>query len=369
MSQRDQDPSSKTEDPTQRKIDDALEKGNVAKSQEVSNVFMLATMGLFLIAFIPSMATGIRDLLIGFLARPHSFIFERDVLIVIMREISIEVVGIMAAPVLLIAASGIAGNLIQHPPIFSTAKLKPDMSKHNPFTNLKKKFSLRQLVQFGMSLAKMALVVSVVGMLFVPKASMLTQLMTVEPEEIPPLILELALWLVGAVTIVMIFITGLDLAYQKWEHMKSQRMSRTEVKDEHKESDGSPEVKKRLREIRNEKGRARMMSQIPDATVVVTNPTHYAIALKYEHGEMDAPIVVAKGADHLALRIREAAKEHRIPIVENKPLAQALYATAELDREIPLEHFQAVAEVIGYIMKLKGRKLGARTARAQPTIH
>ena len=369
MSQREEDPSSKTEDPTQRKIDDALEKGNVAKSQEVSNVFMLATMGLILIAFIPFMATSIQELLIGFLARPHGFVFEPDVLVIIMREIGIEVVGIMAVPVLLIAVSGVTSNLIQHPPIFSTEKLKPQLSKHNPFTNLKKKFSLRQLVQFGMSLAKMTLVVVVVGILFVPKASMLTQLMTVELEEIPPLILRLALFLVGAVTIVMIFIAGLDLAYQKWEHMKSQRMSRTEVKDEHKESDGSPEVKKRLREIRQDKGRARMIAQIPDATVVVTNPTHYAIALKYEHGEMDAPIVVAKGADHLALRIREAAKEHRIPIVENKPLAQALYATAELDREIPFEHFQAVAEVIGYIMKLKGRKLGSRSGRPQQTIH
>ena len=369
MSQRDQDPSSKTEDPTPRKLDDALEKGNVAKSQEVSNVFMLATMGLILVAFIPYMATSIRELLIGFLARPHGFVFEPRVLVIIMREISIEVLGIMAVPVMLIAVSGIISNLIQHPPIFSTEKLKPDLSKHNPFTNLKKKFSLRQLVQFGMSLAKMALVVAVVGILFVPKASMLTQLMTVELEEIPPLILQLALWLVGAVTVVMIFIAGLDFAYQKWEHTKSQRMSRTEVKDEHKESDGSPEVKKRLREIRQEKGRARMIAQIPEATVVVTNPTHYAIALKYEHGEMDAPIVVAKGADNVAFRIREAAKEHRIPIVENKPLAQALYATAELDREIPLEHFQAVAEVIGYIMKMKGRKLGARAGRAQPTIH
>lgn len=369
MSQRDQDPSSKTEDPTQRKLDDALEKGNVAKSQEVNNLFMLVTAMLILSTFVPFMATSLREMLLGFLARPHGITFESGALLLVMREIGVGVVGILALPILVIATSGITSNLIQHPLVFSTEKLKPQLSKHNPFTNLKKKFSMRQLVQFGMTLAKMALVGSVMAMVMVPQSAILTQLMTVGIDEIPAIILRLAMMLVGGVTVAMLFIAGLDLWYQKWEHMKSQRMSRQEVKDEHKESDGSPEVKKRLREIRQAKGRARMIAQVPEATVVVTNPTHYAIALKYDHGDMDAPIVVAKGADELAFRIREVAKEHKVPLVENKPLAQALYATAEVDREIPIEHFQAVAEVIGYVMRLKGQRIQRRPRQPQPTIH
>ena len=366
MSQRDQDPASKTEDPTQRKLDESLEKGNVAKSQEVNNLFMLVTAMLILSTFVPFMASSLKELLLSFLARPHGIVFDPGALILVMREIGIGVLGILALPILVIAVSGITSNLIQHPPIFSTEKLKPKLEQHNPFTNLKKKFSLRQLVQFGMTLAKMALVGAVMVMVIAPSFSILTQLMTVGFEEIPAIILRLSLTLVGGVTVAMLFIAGLDLWYQKWEHTKSQRMSRQEVKDEQKESDGSPEVKKRLREIRQSKGRARMMAQVPEATVVVTNPTHYAIALKYDHGEMDAPIVVAKGADDLAFRIREVAKDNKIPLVENKPLAQGLYATAELDQQIPVEHFHAAAEVIGYVMRLKGERVKQASQKSSP---
>ena len=360
MSQREQDPSQKTEDPTQRKLDDALEKGNVAKSQEINNLFMLVTGLLVVGTFLPFMASSLRHLLVGFLAEPHSIPFNHLQLLLIMREVAVEVLKILALPILFIAVSGVTANMIQHPPIFSIEKLKPSLSKHNPITNLRKKFSLRQLVQFAMTLAKMSIVFSVLAMLMVPQLSTITQLMTVDLSEIPNIILRLVMMVVGGVTIAMLFIAGIDFWYQKWEHSKSQRMSRQEVKDEHKESDGSPEVKQRLRKICQDRGRARMIAQVPEATVVVTNPTHFAVALKYEHEVMDAPIVVAKGTDEFALRIREVASEHRVPIVENQPLAQALFATAEVDREIPVEHFKAVAEVIGYVMKLKRQKITRR---------
>jgi flagellar biosynthetic protein FlhB len=151
----------------------------------------------------------------------------------------------------------------------------------------------------------------------------------------------------------MTVIAGLDILYQRYEHNKSMKMSRQEIKDEHKQSEGDPAVKGRLRQIRQERARQRMMAAVPDASVVIANPTHFAVALSYQHEAMDAPKVVAKGADVIALRIREVAEENGVPVVENPPLARALFNGVDLDQDVPPEHYKAVAEVIGYIMKLK----------------
>jgi flagellar biosynthetic protein FlhB len=146
--------------------------------------------------------------------------------------------------------------------------------------------------------------------------------------------------------------------YQRFAHMQSMRMTKQEIRDEMKQTDGDPMIKSRLRQIRMERARRRMMAEVPKATVVVTNPTHFAVALRYVQGETEAPIVVAKGADLVAARIRELAQENEVPIVENPPLARALYATVDLDQPVPSEHYRAVAEIIGYVMKLKQRVRG-----------
>jgi len=155
-----------------------------------------------------------------------------------------------------------------------------------------------------------------------------------------------------AALIVLAIIAALDYFYQRQRYFARHRMSRQELKDEVKQSEGDPQIKARIRQIRLERSRKRMMAAVPEATVVITNPTHYAVALKYESGKMGAPVCVAKGVDHLALSIRQLAKEHDVPIVENPPLARALYAAVELDKEIPQEHYKAVAQVIGYVMRL-----------------
>jgi flagellar biosynthetic protein FlhB len=153
----------------------------------------------------------------------------------------------------------------------------------------------------------------------------------------------------------MTVIAVLDLIYQKSKHAKEMRMSLQEIKDEHKQSEGDPQIKARIREIRAERSQNRMMASVPDADVVITNPTHYSIALEYKMEHMAAPKLVAKGVDHLAFRIREIAEENNIPIIENAPLARALYAAVEIDQEIPTEHFTAVAEVIGFVMRMRNK--------------
>ena len=160
--------------------------------------------------------------------------------------------------------------------------------------------------------------------------------------------------LIGVLAIITV-IAALDFLYQKFEHLKQMRMSRQEIKDELKQTEGDPIIKQRLRQIRHDRARKRMMAAVPEASVVITNPTHFAVALKYEMDEMSAPVLIAKGVDHLAYRIREIAREAGIPIVENPPLAQALHAGVEVDDVIPPEHYKAVAEIIGYVFRLKGK--------------
>ena len=173
-----------------------------------------------------------------------------------------------------------------------------------------------------------------------------------------PLMMEelssLVLRLMSGILVVLLVVAVIDLIYQRYEHYKKMRMTKQELKDEYKQTEGDPQVRAKLRQLRQEKARARMMQAVPEADVVITNPTHYSLALKYDPDERDAPVLVAKGIDEVAMRIREVAKEHDIPLFENKPLARVLYDTVELDEMIPPEHYQAVAEVISYIFKLRG---------------
>jgi flagellar biosynthetic protein FlhB len=216
-------------------------------------------------------------------------------------------------------------------------------------------FGMKSIVEFGKGLLKLAIVGAIALMVVWPEFSGLEQLPSYSMPDLLHFTGHVAGKLMIATLSIVTLIAAADLFYQRFSHMKSMRMSKQEVRDEHKQSDGDPMIKGRLRQLRMERSRKRMMAAVPKATVIVTNPTHYSIALKYEHGSMEAPILVAKGVDEVAFRIRELAKKHDIPIVENPPLARALFASVEIDRPIPAEHYKAVAEIIGYVMKLKRR--------------
>jgi flagellar biosynthetic protein FlhB len=223
----------------------------------------------------------------------------------------------------------------------------------------KRLFSKQALANFVKGLIKLAILGTVMAALLWPERRRLDTLVTLDPMAILPLTLTLSLQLLGAVVAILAFIAAADYLFQYQQWYKRQKMSMRELKDEFKQTEGDPHVKGKIRQLRESRMRKRMMAAVPEATVVITNPTHFAVALKYDRG-MNAPVCVAKGADLIALRIREVATKHNIPVVENPPLARALHGTAEIDREIPPEHYQAVAEVIGYVMRLNNAVGGSR---------
>ena len=225
----------------------------------------------------------------------------------------------------------------------------------------KNKFSMRQLVEFVKGIVKIVLVAVVAIGLAVPLFDDITLAPLTDLMWSLHRLHRIALWIIAGTVGVMTVIALLDYAFQKYSHTKKLKMTKQEVKDEYKQAEGDPQIKAQIRRIRTQRARQRMMAAVPTADVVITNPTHYAVALQYKMDEMAAPKLVAKGVDTLALRIRQVAEENDVPIVENPPLARALHAAVELDEEIPPEHFKAVAEVIGYVMRLRG-KLPSTTA-------
>lgn len=349
------DQSEKTEEPSQKKLEDARNKGDVAKSQEVTSWFMMLAATLVLMIFSQDMAMSLAMTLKGVFSHAHDIQVSGGGVVRLATLVCSAVFGVLALPFILLMVAAVSSNLMQHGLIFSVEPITPKFSKISPLAGFKKLFSMQSLVNFSKSLAKLTLVSALIIWIVWPKRDMLDTIVSLDPI----LLLSLTLTLAGKVLFgVMAFLTviaALDFAYQKHTWWEKQRMTIKEVRDEYKQAEGDPHVKAKLRQIRQERGRQRMMANVPDASVVITNPTHYSIALKYDEG-MDAPICVAKGIDSIALKIREVANENNIPLVENPPLARALYATIELDEEIPADHYQAVAEVIGYVMRLKQKK-------------
>ncbi|HMA50472.1 MAG TPA: flagellar type III secretion system protein FlhB, partial [Magnetospirillaceae bacterium] len=238
---------------------------------------------------------------------------------------------------------------------FTWSKLAPNFAKLNPLSGLKRIFSAHGLVEFGKNLAKLSVVVVLFYFVVRDKVRVLPLLPTMELPTILSFLHTVLIRLLLTVLCFQIVIAGADYAWQRFQYFKKLRMTRQEVRDEHKQSEGDPMIKARIRNLRVARARQRMMTAVPKADVVVTNPTHFACALKYDPETMNAPVLVAKGQDLVAFRIRELAKEHDVMIVENPPLARALYAAVEVDREVPPEHYKAVAEVISYVFRLKGK--------------
>lgn len=347
-----QENSERTEDPTQKKLDDALERGDVAKSQEVNTWFIIAGATLILLAFSDRMGGGLQASLRGLIANAHDIPVDGRGIMHMLGRLEIDILAAIAIPFLLLALAAVAGNMIQHRLVWSAEGLKPKLSKISPGAGFKRLFSKQAIANFAKGLAKLGLLGAVMTALLWPERHRLEGLVTVDPAAILPLTKTLALGVLGSVVAILALIAVADFLFQYKQWFERQKMSLREMKDEFKQSEGDPMVKGRIRQLRLARMRKRMMAEVPKASVIITNPTHYAIALQYERG-MNAPLCLAKGVDAVALKIREIAKQHNIPIVENPPLARALHATVELDREIPAEHYKAVAEVIGYVMRLR----------------
>jgi len=350
----DEDEATKTEDPTEKKLLDARGKGQVAQSQEVKHwaILLGGTAGLVFIA--PFVANEVSKVSKTFIASPHAISFDFDHLRKVFADISVEM-GIALAPLfLLLMILALAANVGQFGWVWSTEKIAPDPKKISLLSGIKRMFSSQTLVEFLKGIAKLTIVGVVALGVSLPLLADLELVAEMDIHYTLERIHLIAIYLAAGTVAVMTVIAGLDFIYQKSKHSKEMRMSKQEVKDEHKQSEGDPQIKARIRQIRADRAQNRMMGSVPDADVVITNPTHFAVALQYKMDVMSAPKVVAKGVDHLAFRIKEVAEDNDIPVVENPPLARALYASVEIDEEIPGEHFTAVAEVIGYVMRMRG---------------
>ncbi len=352
----DEEQENKTEDPSQKKLDEAREKGNLANSKELGNFFMLLVLAVTVAWFIPPILRNTRDLLTPFLSNADNLITDQKGLSILLYKVAFSGFGIIALPLLAAIVSAIATSFLQHGFVLSAEPIMPKFNKISPIAGFGRIFSMRSLVDFIKNIIKITVVGIVAFLSIYPELIHLHQLPNQSTENMLLFLAMLAGRMTIGVAIAMFFIALFDIIYQRFQHIKSLRMSKQEVKDEYKQSEGDPHIKQRLRQLRMERAQNRMMAAVPKSDVVITNPTHFAIALQYDTTTMSAPIVVAKGQDLIALKIREIAEENNVPVIENPPLARALFSSTDIDKEIPVTHYEAVAKIISYVYQLKGKK-------------
>jgi flagellar biosynthetic protein FlhB len=356
----DESDADKTEDPTQKRLDDAQERGDVVKSQEINTWFVIAGGTLVLSTFSGSIGGGILTPLRNLIANSWMIPTDGPSLIALAQSLGHALIAAIGVPLLMLALAAIAGNMIQHRLVWSAESLTPKFSKISPAAGAKRIFGKQAAANFGKGIFKLVALGAVMMAVLWPERHRLESMLRFDPDAILGVTTGLTLKLMGAVVAMLAVVAIADYVFQYRQWYERQKMSLQEMKEEFKQSEGDPHIKGRIRQLRQARMKKRMMAAVPKASVIVTNPTHYAVALSYERG-MSAPVCVAKGVDTLAFKIREIAGKHDIPIVENVPLARALYATVDIDDEIPVEHYHAVAEIIGYVMGLK-RGLSGRQA-------
>jgi flagellar biosynthesis protein FlhB len=310
--------------------------------------------------FAGSVGGGIEMPLRNLIANSWQIRTDGPGLLALAEQIEYILAAALGIPVLMLVLAAIAGNVIQHRFVWSGEALKPKFSKISPMAGAKRIFGKQAAANFAKGLFKVLALGAVMTAVLWPERSRLDAMVRLDPNTLLGTTRSLTLELLGAVVAMLALVAIADYFFQYRQWFERQKMSLREMKEEFKQSEGDPHVKGRIRQLRHARMKKRMMAAVPKASVIITNPTHYAVALAYERG-MPAPVCVAKGIDSIALKIREIAKKHDIPIVENVPLARALHATVEIDDEIPVEHYHAVAEIIGYVMGLK-RGLSGRRA-------
>ena len=343
----------KTESPSQRKLDKAREEGQVARSRELTTFLVMMAGGAGLWVMGSHFAQSLVEMLRAGLTLDRQLAFNSEQLLPHLRDMSIDILLVFSPFLLLVLLVAAFSPLLMNGWLFSTKALAPNFSKLDPIAGIGRMFSVNSLVELLKAIGK-TVIVGAIGAWVVWHNKESVILLIGEPvtRSIPHLG-GLIWWSFAAIMMGMLIIVAIDVPFQLWEHNKKLKMTKEEVRQESKETEGDPQVKGRIRSMQREIARRRMMSAIPTADVVVTNPTHYAVALKYSEGKMGAPIVVAKGSHLLAARIKEIATEHRVPILEAPPLARALHKHTDLGERIPEALYNAVAEVLAYVYQLK----------------
>ncbi|MBM3266367.1 MAG: flagellar biosynthesis protein FlhB [Candidatus Sericytochromatia bacterium] len=337
----------KTEEATPKRVSDARKKGNVMRSQDVTTAAIMLVAIVMMRLLWPDVAEELQRLVQTHLGQFPEGDLSIESLWRILLEDATVVLRVLAPLLLALLVTGIVVNYLMVGPLFTTESMRPDLKKINPFTGVKRFFAARSFVELFKGILKMAIIGVIVWQVLADRYPVILSGLRMSPSVSGPLIAEAAWTLAVRCVIALIVIALFDFYWQRYDYKKSLRMSKQEVKDEQKQQEGDPNVKAEIRKRMRQAARRRMMQQVPRATVVITNPTHFAVALLYERdGAAPAPMVVAKGVDDVALRIRAIAEEHQVPIVENPPLARELYRVVELGDLIPPELYATVAEVL-----------------------
>jgi flagellar biosynthesis protein FlhB len=344
----------KTEKATPKKRQDSRKKGQILKSQDVTSAILLLSVFLFLFFAAGFMRDRFfvffHQAFIEYITLPK---LDEDQAMLIYGEVLIQM-ALLLLPVMLVAVvAGIAGNIFQFGLLLTAEPLKMDLKKIDPIKGLKRIFSIRAIIELIKSVLKISFIGTTTTLILMANIDKVLGLAFKSPWDTLTTVGQLAALMGITAAFVLLFISILDFMYQKFDYEKNLRMSKQDIKDEHKNSEGDPIIKSRIKQLQREMAMRRMMQEVPHADVVITNPTHYAIALKYKDGDMDAPIVVAKGVDFVAQKIKLIATENNIVMVENRPLARSLYDDVEIGGRIPEEFFKAIAEILAYVYRIQ----------------
>ncbi|MBX9741230.1 MAG: flagellar biosynthesis protein FlhB [Beijerinckiaceae bacterium] len=352
----DEDKDSKTEEPTEKKLEDAAEKGNDPISREAALFASLIALLIVLALLIKPAVSRLLVLLQYMLDGVGQHRIENGADVQTLFALSGTQIGVALLPIILVLMGfGLAAAFAQNMPRFVLSRIAPELSRINPMKGFSRVFGGKGLITFLKATLELAIVSVAVGMVLRSHEGLMINLMFMRPTVMPEEILTMMLRIVAGIAAAMALIVAGDLVWTRISWRKDLRMTKQEIKDETKQAEGDPMVKARLRSIALDRARKRMMAQVPRATLVIANPTHYAIAIRYVREEGGAPIVVAKGQDLIALKIREIAAASGIPVLEQKLLARSMYDLVEVDQAIPPEFYRAVAELIHFLSRKKTR--------------
>ena len=346
------DKDQKTHDPSEKRLADARKKGDTPSAPEMRHAAIFAAMLVVLGELGVDGFARLATMLVRLWGRADDFRIDPQGAQALATGLFGQLATVFAPVFAALVAFALLGGLVQGRPSLSWSRVAPKLSKLSPVSGAKRLFGLRALIEFAKTLAKLSVIVAIAVTVLWPHAAALDTLVGIDPAELGGVAGGLVVILVKSVAIPVVALALFDFVYQRRSWFNKLKMSLQELKDEYKDSEGDPKIKAKIRQIAMQRARRRMMSAVPDASVIITNPTHYAIALRYDHAQGGAPVVVAKGVDAVALRIREVATKAGVPIVENRPLARALHASVEIEQPIPAEHYAAVAEIIGYVMRI-----------------
>ncbi len=348
----------RTEEPTGRRLEQAREKGQVARSKELGTAAVLLAAATGFLMMGPSLAKALHNVMTLAFNQSREQIFDTNSMLNIWAPIAKELVLPVLGLVLVLAALAFAGNIALGGITFSSNGILPKGSKMSPIAGFKRMFGVQALVELTKGLAKFSVVALAAYVLL---SFYFMEIIQLSAEHLPSNVyhaLDLLVWMFLLLCSSMLFIVVIDVPFQIWNHKKQLKMTKQEVKDEYKDTEGKPEVKGRIRQMQREIAMRRMMAEVPNADVIVVNPEHYAVALKYDAKRSPAPFVVAKGVDTVAFKIREIAREYDVAIVSAPPLARAIYHTTKLNQQVPDGLFTAVAQVLAYVFQLRQYRKG-----------